>query len=241
MTKSKYLYILKIERIDKKGEKMKKNTTLKEQSTLLPEDVVQNLDNLINLLEYLKRKVNAKRYVVFNKYVSMYKVNGDLVGPFYPGELVMVPTKVADDLYAKGLVEKPKQTRHTYFIELIDKDEHYVLSVYSPKKINRELRVIYKEYAIRHKKEDIKNDISTEFFVDFLRKYKLFREICMSYYSAQKNMPFSVVFSKSRQVGVPKGYVSTLLSILEDKGYVVKNKSSIKLVKPLENLPEDDF
>ena len=213
----------------------------KTQPSLLPEDIAQSIDSLINLLEYLKKKINSTRYVVFNKYVEEYKAGGDLVGPFYPGELVRVPVDIADDLFSKGLVKKPSQTRHTYFIELIEKDGHYVLSVYSPKRVNRELRFIYKEYAIRHKKEDIKNDISTEFFVDFLRKYKLFREIYMSYYSAQKNMPFSVVFSKSRQVGIPKGYVSTLLSILEDKGYVVKNKSSIKLVQPLENLPEDDF
>lgn len=228
-------------RVGKKGEKMKKKKNSKEQSTLLPEDVAQGLDNLINILEYLKRKVNAKRYVVFNKYVPEFVVEGDLVGPFYPGELVRVPAEIADDLYARGLVEKPKQTKHTYFIELVDKEGHYVLSIYTPKRINREVRSIYKEYAIQNKKESEKNDISTEFFVDFLRKYRLFREIYMNYYFAQKKMMYSVVLSKSKKVGLSKKFVDTLLSILQDREFIIREKKAFRPVKPLEALPEAEF
>ncbi|MEM5871358.1 MAG: hypothetical protein QW051_00630 [Candidatus Aenigmatarchaeota archaeon] len=220
---------------------MKKKADPKEQSTLLPEDVAQGIDAFINLLEYLKRKVNAKRYVVFKRYVPEFEVEGDLVGPFYPGELVRVPAEIADDLYAKGLVEKPKQTKHTYFIELIDKDGRYVLSIYTPKRINREVRSIYKEYAIQNKKESEKDDISTEFFVDFLRRYRLFREIYMNYHFAQKEIKYSAILSKSKKVGLSKNFVETLLSILEDKKIIIREKQGFRPLKPLEALPEAEF
>ncbi|MEM5871354.1 MAG: hypothetical protein QW051_00610 [Candidatus Aenigmatarchaeota archaeon] len=182
----------------------------------------------------------GKEFVIFTKSIKNYTYEGMPLGTFYSGEILKAPKEICGDLRRRGLVSKPLHTTHAYLLEIVNKG-HYVVAMHINSYIPDNVKNLFKRYAIREGYIHLKDPYAKDFFLDFLRKYRIFREIYMRFFEDKRNLPIHVFLSKCRDAGLPPAFTTTMLSVLEEEGYIGRDKAEFKPFCALDSLSEKAY
>jgi len=183
---------------------------------------------------------NDKEFVIFTKFVKNYAYEGSPIGTFYPGEILKAPKEICGDLKRRGWVSTPMHTNHAYLLEVVNTG-HYALAMRITTYIPESVKDLFKKFAIREGVLRIDDVFAKEMFSEFLRKYIVFRNIYMTFFEDRRNLPIHVFLSKCRDAGLPPAFTTTMLSVLEEEGYIGRDKAEFKPFYALEDIPTTNF